>query len=198
MTDGMANLVPAMDTFFEHYCKSFDRLIAPHDPQWPSPCEIDKPWQDARGESWTRWQPLRRHTTADDFAGLEAALETTIHADIKTHYGRYWSANLEAEAPDGHVSLLYLWNQQDADRLLENLVGHAVACRHNRTPFSVFFACTEPDSDLFLTLNNDSGAVQLEAPGRKPLRTVAESLAEFMQLLVPAASPIPGFSAPER
>ena len=79
-----------------------------------------------------------------------------IHPDIKTHYGRYWSANLEAEAPDGHVSLLYLWNQQDVDRLVENLIGHAVACRQNRTPFSVFFACTEPESDLFLTLNNST------------------------------------------
>ena len=180
-------LEAAIDTFFEHYAKSFDTLITPHDAQWPSPCEIGKPWQDAQGAAWTEWAPVRRHATAEDFAGLETALEMPIHPDIKTHYGRYWSANLEAEAPDGHVSLLYLWNQQDVDRLVENLIGHAVACRHNRTPFSVFFACTEPESDLFLTINNSSGEVQLEEPGKAPLRTVCGSLTEFFERLVPAA-----------
>jgi SecY interacting protein Syd len=177
----------AIDTFFEHYQKSFDTLITQHDPQWPSPCESGQPWQDEQGVAWTAWQPVPRHSTAEDFSGLETALEMPIHPDIKTHYGRYWSANLEAEAPEGHVSLLYLWNQEDVDRLVENLFGHAVACRHNRTPFSVFFACTEPDSDLFLTINNTTGAVQLEEPGKPPLRVVAENLAEFFAVLVPAA-----------
>ena len=178
----------AIDTFFEHYRKSFEALVTQHDPQWPSPCETGRPWTDAQGVAWTHWQPVRRHSTAADFAGLESALEMSIHPDIKTHYSRYWSANLEAEAPDGHVSLLYLWNQQDVDRLVENLIGHAVACRHNRTPFSVFFACTEPDSDLFLTINNTTGEVQLEQPGKAPLRVVAPCLAEFFDLLVPAAA----------
>ena len=49
----------------------------------------------------------------------------------------------------------------------------------------MFFACTEPDGDYFLTINNDTGEVQLEAPGRKPLRTVAGCLAEFMDTLTP-------------
>ena len=111
-----------------------------------------------------------------------------IHPDVKTHYGAYWSANLEAEAPDGHVTLLYLWSPADAERLIENLIGHAVACRHNKTPFSVFFACTEPDSDLFLTINNSTGQIQLEEPGKAPLRIVSENLQTFMSQLVPAPS----------
>jgi SecY interacting protein Syd len=184
-------LTSMIDTFFEHYQKSFDVLITRHDPEWPSPCEQGQPWQDEDGEWLTRWQPIPRHSTADDFSSLESALELEIHPDIKTHYGRYWSANLEAVAPEGHVSLLYLWNQQDVDRLIENLIGHAVACRHNRTPFSVFFACTEPDSDFYLTINNTTGAVQLETPGKKPLRRIADSLSDFMALLVPAESTLP-------
>jgi len=70
--------------------------------------------------------------------------------------------------------------------LVENLIGHAVACQQNRTPFSVFFACTEPESDLFLTINNTTGQVQLEAPGKAPLRVVSDSLQSFMDSLVPA------------
>ena len=179
-------LTDTLDTLFEHYQKSFPQLVTHHDAHWPSPCELGNPWQDSEGTELIRWQPVRRHATADDFAGLEAALEMPIHPDIKTHYGCYWSANLECEAPEGHVSLLFLWNQQDVDRLVENLSGHALACRQNRTPFSVFFATTDIESDLFLTVNNTSGVVQLESPGRKPLREVADSLDAFLQRLVPA------------
>ena len=185
----MSDLATNIDTFFDHYAKSHTRLLTPHDPEWPSPCEIGEPFTDEQGKQLIEWQPVKRHPSAADFDGLERALELEIHPDVKTHYARYWSANLDAAAPDGYVNLLYLWNQQDVDRLTENLIGHAVACRHNRTPFSVFFACTEPDSDLYLTINNQTGAVMVEQPGRKPLRTVCDSLAEFMTLLVPSSPP---------
>ncbi len=198
----MANsLETEIDIFLEHYQKTFPHLVTAFDEDWPSPCELGHPTvaEDSAADSaaggkpgikTVRWRPVARapDSAAADFAGLENALQMTIHPDIKTHYGRYWSANLEAEAPDGHVSLLYLWNPQDVERLRENLVGHAVACKHNRTPFSVFFACTEPDSELFLTVNNSTGEVQVEEPGKKPIGTVCGSLAEFYSLLVPAAA----------
>ena len=50
----------------------------------------------------------------------------------------------------------------------------------------MFFACTVEDSELFLSVENESGQVILERPGYKPLRTVAGSLAEFLDHLVPA------------
>jgi SecY interacting protein Syd len=50
----------------------------------------------------------------------------------------------------------------------------------------VFFACTEPESDLFLAVDNTSGAVMLERPGYKPIRQVAPSLAAFIATLEPA------------
>lgn len=180
-------LTDTVDLFFDHYRKSHRVLTTLHDPEWPSPCEVGTPYKDEQGNPIIAWQPVKRHLSQDDFAGLENALEMPIHPDVKTHYGAYWSANLEAEAPDGHVSLLYLWNPADTERLIENLIGHALACRQNRTPFSVFFACTEPDSDLFLTINNTTGQVQLEAPGRPPVRVVSDCMQSFMSLLVPAS-----------
>jgi SecY interacting protein Syd len=127
-----------------------------------------------------------RRSFADDFAGLERALELPVHPDIKAYFGSFWSGGLEASAADGHVSLIMLWNPADADRLIENLIGHALAKRRARAPFTVFFACTEPDSDLFLSVDNASGAVVLEAPGAKPIRTVAASLTDFLRDLEPA------------
>jgi SecY interacting protein Syd len=121
-----------------------------------------------------------------DFAGLENALELTVHQDIKDYYGAYWSAGLEADAPQGPVSLILLWNAEDADRLIENLLGHALAKRRSRSPFSIFFACTEVDSELFLSVDNTSGEVLLEKPGYKPIEVVAGSLAEFLASLTPA------------
>ena len=182
-----------LDAFIERYLQRYPELIDPFDPQWRSPCETGVPFASGEYVQCVPWRPLRR-AFADDFAGLERALETTIHPDIKAYYGRYWSGGLEATAQEGHVSLILLWNPSDAERLVENLIGHALAKRRARAPFTVFFACTEPESDLFLSVDNASGEVVLEAPGAKPIRTVASSLTVFLRGLVPAA---PGMH-PER
>jgi SecY interacting protein Syd len=174
----------ALDRLIERYRRFFPVLEADYDPQWRSPCELADGAGAAHGR--VRWEPLRRPVEVDLFFGVERALELPIHPDIKSYYGRYWSGNLETRAPDGHVSLLQLWNEEDADRLVENLIGHALAKRRSRSPFTVFFACTEPDSELFLSIDNDSGQVLLEAPGRKPLRVVASRLAGFLDTLMPA------------
>jgi SecY interacting protein Syd len=184
----------ALDAFVARYVARFPHLVDVHDPAWRSPCETDEPFLDRDGQRRVPWRPLRRSGLSDDFAGLERALEVPIHPDVKAYFGRYFSGGLEAEAPDGHVSLLLLWNQQDADRLVENLIGHALAKRQARSPFSVFFACTEPDSELFLSVANETGEVWLEAPGRKALRPVARSLAAFLDTLQPA----PPETHPER
>ncbi len=181
----------ALSEFMAHTLSAYPTLHAPHDPEWRSPCEIGEPFRSDHGPL-IAWKPLPRHpdTSTHDFDPLERALETEVHPDIKAYYGAFWAAGLEAEAIDGHVSLLFLWNQQDIHRLNENLIGHAFsrgrrAGNRSRGPMSVFFACTEPDSELFLSVDNDSGAVLLERPGHGPLRQVAPDLAGFLQTLVP-------------
>lgn len=193
MGTSVTDVAGELDAFVERYLRLYPELIDPFDPQWRSPCETGEPFTSGDDVRCVPWRPLRR-AFADDFAGLERALETTIHADIKAYYGSYWSGGLEATAQEGHVSLILLWNPSDAERLVENLIGHALAKRRARAPFTVFFACTEPESDLFLSVDNATGEVVLEAPGAKPLRTVAPSLTVFLRGLVPAA---PGMH-PER
>lgn len=179
----------ALAEFMDHTLKAYPELQAPFDPDWRSPCELGEPFETEQG-TLIAWTPCRRPaaTAADDFAPLERALEMPIHPDIKAYYGAYWAAGLEAEAVDGHVSLLFPWNPQDVERLNENLIGHALSKKVARgRPMSVFFACTEPESDLFLSVDNNSGAVLLERPGFKPIRQVADDLASFLTTLVPAA-----------
>lgn len=174
-----------LDQFIEATLAKYPTLWSEFDPTWRSPCEVGEPLTQ-REIVATPWRPCRR-SSCDDFSALENALKTTIHPSVKEYYGAYWSGCLEATAPQGHVSLILLWNLEDRDRLIENCIGHALTQRKRRAPLSVFFACTEPHSRLFLTINNDTGEVQLEKPAYKPLRTIARSLAEFLRLLIPAA-----------
>lgn len=189
----------ALAEFMDHTLKAYPDLLAPFDPDWRSPCEIGTPFETEQG-TVIAWRPTRRNpaTVSEDFAPLERALEISIHPDIKAYYAAYWAAGLEAEAVDGHVSLLFPWNPEDVERLNENLIGHSLskkAIRKNRWSrkvggrdrgMSIFFACTEPESELFLSVDNDSGAVLLEKPGSKPIREVASDLASFIATLVPA------------
>ena len=176
----------ALEEFIAATIKSYPDLVAPFDAQWRSTCELGEPFE-RNDNSLIAWQPLARapQTASTDFAPLERALELTVHADIKDYYSAFWSAGLEAEAIDGHVSLLFLWNPDDVARLNENLIGHAMAKQRTRSPLSIFFACTEANSELFLSIDNDSGAVLLEKPGSRPIRQVADDLASFLQTLVP-------------
>ena len=180
----MSEVADTLRRFVDRYVHAYPDLTEVFDPDWRSPCEVGEPYAGPGGVEVVRWHPVRRRY-ADDFAGLENALDLTIHPDIKAYYGAYWSGGLEAAAPEGHVSLIFLWNDADAERLVENLIGHALAKRRARATFSVFFACTEADSELFLSVENETGRVLLERPGYKPIRTVAESLPEFLAVLAP-------------
>lgn len=174
----------ALSHFVDRYVAEYPRLTAPYDAGWRSTCELGEPFlEDDR--RLIAWRPLER-PAHNDFTGLEHALEFAVHPDIKAYYGSFWSGNLEAECAEGHVSLLLLWNSSDVDRLIENLIGHALNKRRRREPMTVFFACTEPDSELVLCVDNTSGEVVLEQSDGKAVRRVAPSLAEFLGTLAPA------------
>lgn len=120
-----------------------------------------------------------------DFSGIEHALEQALHEDIVTYYSAYWAGTFEADATEGQVSLIQLWNAEDFERLRGNLIGHAMAKQRQRQPLTVFFATTEPDSELFLSVDCETGRVMLEEPGKAPLKTVDNHLADFLARLEP-------------
>lgn len=153
-------------------------LAAPFDSEWRSSCELH---QDTE---FTYWRPAPQETPVS-FDGLENALEYEIHPDIKSYYGSYWSGTLEADSEEGRVSLIQLWNQEDFDRLIANLIGHALAKQRLKQPMTVFFANTDPDSELFLSIDNTSGAILLEEPGRPPMRQVESDISTFIGRLTP-------------
>ena len=153
-------------------------LSAAYDEQWRSPCEIE------RIGDLTLWRPVAQSPPVS-FDGLANALETEIHPDICAYYSSYWSGTLEASSEEGRVSLIQLWNEDDFERLIANLIGHALAKYKAKSGFSVFIATTEPESELFLSIDNTSGEVLLEEPGKAPLQTVDSSIHNFLSRLTP-------------
>ena len=127
------------------------------------------------------WRPVEQDPPAD-FSGLERALEVPIHPDLQAWYGSFWCDTFEVRAQEGRVALLQVWNRDDFDRLVANLIGHALEKRRSKAPLTLFFACTDQD-EYFLSLDNRSGQVLLERPGSRPEKQVADSLAEFLQRL---------------
>lgn len=159
----------------------FSRLF---DPEWRSDCEFRQ-----EGER-TYWQPTLQETSVD-FSGLANAVGQPIHPDISAYYGSYWAGPLEATSHEGHVSLIQLWNQEDFDRLIANLIGHLMAKQRLKKPFTVFIANTDPDTELFLSIDNESGKVLLEEPGKPVVRVVDKDIATFLNRLSPVVH-VPG------
>lgn len=152
-----------------------------HDPAWPSECLVDEP--DADG--MIRWRPRERDAAAD-FSGLERALDVEVHPDIKAFYGSYWAGTMALAAAEGGLTLIQVWNDDDFTRLVENILGHAMAKQRIEAPLTVFIACAD-EGELMLSVDNESGRVVLEQPGSQPIREVSPSLAEFLDRLHPAA-----------
>ncbi|EKE74050.1 SecY-interacting protein [Gallaecimonas xiamenensis] len=145
------------------------------DSDWPSPCEGDG-----------RWHPVKRDTPAD-FTGLEAALGLTLHPSIKAYFGHYFMEYLKVSHARGEVELLGAWNEQDFERLQQNLIGHVLMKRRLNQPVTLFIACTD-DDNFMLSVDNQSGEVVLEPVGQPAQDVLAPSLAAFLDSLTESPS----------
>ncbi|GGD66955.1 SecY-interacting protein [Lacimicrobium alkaliphilum] len=169
--------------FTEAYKHQGRALLTQWDASWPSECETG----DVNPDGMIQWRPCKRREKGD-FGDTERALDMVFHDDIKTFYGRYWSEGLDASTQRGELQLLQAWNQDDFERLLQNLVGHVLMKRRLKQAETLFFAVTD-DDDFIISLDNASGKVMLEQVGLEPEEILAESLAEFLAELTPVVQP---------
>lgn len=183
----------ALDEFIQKYLvtakKHPEMLLAEYDNDWPSECytSLDsKSDKDNASSTNDRvdWQPVKRSGLVN-FSDLEKALEMKIHEDIISYYSAYWSENLNAETDKGYLQLLQPLNQDDFERLQQNLVGHILMKRRLKQPETFFIALTDED-DFIITVHNTSGEVMLEQVGLEPKEVLAANLAVFIQSLQPS------------
>ncbi len=185
MTTHTHTIETALDAYIEKFLTFYQAQPStmpeqPYDRDWLSPCYQKQVNED----DMCPWKPVRQTVPHDLFEGLAAALETPIHPDIKAYYTRYWSDPLPARCPDGDLDLLFVWNDDDYERLRANLIGHALLKKRKKQPLTFFFGCTAPE-DLVICIDNQTGEVVLEKTGKKPHRTLAPSMAEFILQLSP-------------
>ena len=149
--------------------------VTDYDADWPSACVGDM--IDANR---CHWQPVAMER-ALSFERLTNALEVPIHNSLITYFSVHWSASIPVTFNDNDLELLQLWNEQEFEHLLANLIGHALEKKRVSQPLTLFFALV--DDDRLLTVDNASGAVMLETLGQRTPLEVAPSLLDFANAL---------------
>jgi len=149
--------------------------VTDYDSDWPSVCVSDVLDADR-----CAWRPVRMNAPLA-FERLAHALDVPIHDSLVTYFSVQWAASIPVMFEDNELDLLQLWNDQDFENLLANLIGHALEKKRVSQPLTLFFALV--DDDRLLTVDNESGVVMLETLGQRTPLEVAPSLLAFAQSL---------------
>jgi len=177
------------DSYIESYQKAHGHLpVAELDEDWPSACQqglFTPQEQSGRQDSEQHilWRPVAAHGDLC-FNNIESALELELHPDIKQYFTVFHSDPLDAKCAEGQLSLLFSWNEDDFERLQENIIGHVLMKRKLKQDITIFFGITD-EEDLILSLDNETGAIWVERVGCKPHKKLADSMAEFVAGLTP-------------
>ncbi|MBA6415989.1 SecY-interacting protein [Colwellia sp. 6M3] len=169
--------------YLQAYQHRFEHLPITHQVEdWPSPCE-----QGIHEEEFSLWHPIKLEETLT-FNNVEAALEVTIHHDIKQYFTTMYSDSLDASCAEGDLSLLFAWSAEDFARLQENIIGHILMKTKLKQKLTIFFATTDDDNHI-ISLDNDTGEIWVEKVGCEPHKKIADTLVEFISQLEPRIPP---------
>ncbi len=138
------------------------------DDEWPSPCVFEN----------RCWRPHKRDEMPA-MQGLQQALAIQLPMQLVQFYGSFFSAGVRFRFDDVVGELLFAWNDEDFERLQQNLVGHALMKRRLKQPLTLFIGCHE-DDETIISVDLAEGAVWLERPGLLPERQLARSIGEFL------------------
>lgn len=168
----------AMTGLVEKFIDAHDILpTMDYDPDWTSVCQQ----VDTLQNDQIQWQP-EINDNPGSFENVEYALDCKLHLSISEYYGCFWSADIEAKHPKGPLTLLQVFNPEDLETLQQNIIGHIMMKQRLKQPITVFIAVTDED-DQMISVINDTGEVWLEYVGKEPHLKLADSIAEFIELL---------------
>ncbi|WP_298440523.1 SecY-interacting protein [uncultured Ferrimonas sp.] len=130
------------------------------------------------------WQASPMAPNADLFENVATALELPLHSDLTRFYGQFYAGSLLFDAEFGRGELLQVWNDEDLQRLQENLIGHLLMKRKLKQAPTLFIGLLGQGEQM-IVLDNDDGSVWLEIPGQSPDQQLAPTLHQFLALLTP-------------
>ncbi len=129
------------------------------------------------------WQAAQQ-MPSQDFANVAEALAITLHEDVGHFYGQWYAGSLYFQAAFGTGELLQIWNDDDRQRLQQNLIGHLLMKRKLKQAPTIFLGVLGEGEEM-IVLDNDSGSIWLEIPGARPHQQLAPTLRQFLQQLTP-------------
>ncbi|MDR9830130.1 SecY-interacting protein [Vibrio sp. FNV 38] len=147
-----------------------------------SPCVVQECVGDTDGKNVV-WQAVQRDIQAD-FLNVEQAIELTLDESVKLFFGSQYSADIDATFSGNSLTLIQVWNDEDFDRLQENMLGHLVMQRRLKLKPTLFIAATDDEMKI-ISVCNLSGEVILEKIGTNNRDVLASDLVEFLNQLEP-------------
>ncbi|KJG55580.1 secretion protein [Photobacterium kishitanii] len=147
-----------------------------------SPCVVD---DDGRNVTW---KPIERQPmiTLD---GVEKGMDLSLHSDINAFYGSQFSGDMSAMFGDLSLDLLQAFNDDDIDRLQQNILGHLVTQRRMKLKPTVFIAVLDDESKV-ISICNLTGQVVLETLGKDIRQVLAADVTTFLQQLQPLVTEV--------
>jgi len=143
----------------------------------PSPCIIT-----ASGGTVT-WQP-QPFTAGQNVNAVERAMDIVVQPAIPAFYATQFAGDMTARFAGQQMILLQTWNEDDFQRVQENLIGHLVTQKRLKLSPTFFIATLESELDV-ISVCNLSGEVVRETLGTRKRQTLAPSLADFLNQLHP-------------
>ncbi len=151
----------------------------PYDPEWKSVAIVGR-----ASDEQVYWQPTQRHDPFS-FDSIASALEIELPKDCDEYFGHFWSGAIPVIWGARPFELLQLWNHDEENNLMHNILGHSLEKKRVREPLTVFFGLV--DDARFLSVDANSGAVMLEEVGGGRPEEVAADLASLLSSVTAVA-----------
>ncbi|WP_297482008.1 SecY-interacting protein [uncultured Photobacterium sp.] len=147
-----------------------------------SPCVIADDGQNVT------WKPIQRQPIIG-LDGVEKGMDLLLHSDINAFYGSQFSGDMGAMFGDLSLDLLQAFNDDDIDRLQQNILGHLVTQRRMKLKPTVFIAALDDESKV-ISICNMTGQVVLETLGKDTRQVLANDVVMFLQQLQPLVTEV--------
>ena len=151
----------------------------PYDPEWESVAVVGRACDEQMF-----WQPALRHDSFS-FEAIASALEAELPKECDEYFGHFWSGAIPVIWDERPFELLQLWNHDDENNLMHNILGHSLEKKRVKEPLTVFFALV--DDARFLSVDAESGVVVLEEVGGGRPEEVASDLASLLSSVTAVA-----------
>lgn len=146
------------------------------DPDWRSPCEVT---ENTNGN--IEWQAIARDKDIT-LANIEQALEIKLHESITPFFCSYFADIITCYFEDHPIELIQVWNEDDFKILQENMIAHFMMQKRIGQPASMFIASCSDEMQI-ISVQNETGQVQLENLGKGTEQILAETLPDFIKKL---------------